>query len=323
MSNDRANMAYINEVPWHGLGASLPITADLDQWREAAGLKWALESSPVKYQVDGIVRQFEMEDRKVIYRNDTKAPLSVMSSGYQVVQPETIVEFFRDLIGDAGYQMETMGSLRGGRTIWALANTEKVATIMGQDRLKAYLMLATSCDGSMATVAQFTSVRVVCNNTLEFSLNGQAGGRLSVPHSTVFKPEAVRNQLLQGGKAFDNFIENADALAHRKVSKTEAVEFFINLLGIEEVENVNDLSEVSDAGKVKRVAELYSLFEKGVGQQTRSAEGTAWGLVNAATRFYDHEVRARSNDNRLNSAWFGNNRSLKNQAFSSALKLVA
>jgi hypothetical protein len=37
--------------------------------------------------------------------------------------------------------------------------------LKGGDRVKAYLLLATSCDGTLCTTAQFTSVRVVCNNT--------------------------------------------------------------------------------------------------------------------------------------------------------------
>ena len=32
--------------------------------------------------------------------------------------------------------------------------------------VKSHLLLATSCDGTLCTTAQFTSLRVVCNNTL-------------------------------------------------------------------------------------------------------------------------------------------------------------
>ena len=68
---------------------------------------------------------------------------------------------------------------------------------------------------------------------------------------------------------------------------------------------------------------LLSVYEGGVGQQTRSAAGTAWGLVNAVTRYTDHERNARSSDTRMNYAWFGKGARDKQDAVELALKLVA
>ncbi|NHZ66059.1 DUF932 domain-containing protein, partial [Massilia sp. CCM 8694] len=49
-----------------------------------------------------------------------------------------------------------------------------------------------------------------------------------------------------------------------------------------------------------------TLFDgHGRGAELASAKGTAFGLLNAVTEFVDHERRARSNDHRLESAWFG------------------
>jgi hypothetical protein len=38
--------------------------------------------------------------------------------------------------------------------------------LKGKDVSNGYILLATACDGTLATTAQFTSIRVVCNNTL-------------------------------------------------------------------------------------------------------------------------------------------------------------
>ena len=56
---------------------------------------------------------------------------------------------------------------------------------------------------------------------------------------------------------------------------------------------------------------------------TPAAKGTAWGLLNSVTELVDHERRARSVDNRLNSAWFGLGAAVKQRAFEEALKLAA
>ncbi|GEQ77475.1 hypothetical protein CTTA_4480 [Comamonas testosteroni] len=124
------------------------------------------------------------------YRRDTQAPLSVVSSRYQVVQPREVLEFYRDLTEVAGYELETAGVLKAGRKFWALARTGKSAVLKGKDVVNGYLLLATSCDGTLATVAMPTTVRVVCNNTLTIALRDGVGA-VKVPHSTAFDAQAV------------------------------------------------------------------------------------------------------------------------------------
>ena len=54
-----------------------------------------------------------------------------------------------------------------------------------------------------------------------------------------------------------------------------------------------------------------------------AAQGTAWGLLCSITEYVDHERRARSQDNRLDSAWFGQGAAIKQRALEYALQLVA
>ena len=58
-------------------------------------------------------------------------------------------------------------------------------------------------------------------------------------------------------------------------------------------------------------------------QELQAAKDTAWGLLSAVTEFVDHEKQARSQDNRLDSAWFGQGAALKQRALEHALQLVA
>ena len=123
--------------------------------------------------------------------------------------------------------MHTAGSMFNGRRMWALAEIGKSATIMGQDKINGYLLLATACDGTLANTGQFTSIRVVCNNTLEMSINGDR--YIKLPHSKKFDADEMLTELGLGEKAFNNFIDNAKILAERKISMDEAIEFFIEL----------------------------------------------------------------------------------------------
>jgi len=72
------------------------------------------------------------------------------------------------------------------------------------------------------------------------------------------------------------------------------------------------------------MAKATSLFNgQGKGADLASAKGTAFGLLNAVTAYVDHERRARSTDNRLDSAWFGQGATIKQRALEQALLMVA
>jgi len=199
-------MAYRNAEPWHGLGNRLSEGQPLEVWQREAGMEWRILEAPVQYQTGSELHDFS--DQKVLYRSDSQLPLSVVSKRYQVVQPREVLEFYRDLVEVGGFELETAGVLKGGRKLWALAKTGQEAVLRGGDRVKAYLLLATACDGSLATTAQFTSVRVVCNNTLAMAV-GDSAGAVKVRHSTQFDASDVKRQLGVGISTWDEFIFRA------------------------------------------------------------------------------------------------------------------
>lgn len=135
-------------------------------------MNWKIEESEVRFVAgtSGLGSIHAFPEQKVLYRSDTKAPLSVVSSRYQVVQPAEILEFYRDLTEVSGFELETARVLKDGKKLWALARTGQSATLKGKDQVNAYLLLATACDDTLATTAQHTSVRVVCNNPLSIAL---------------------------------------------------------------------------------------------------------------------------------------------------------
>lgn len=145
-------MAYVGATPWHGLGSRLSEKQPLEIWQREAGMDWKIQESPVHFKADstgplGTIHSFP--EQKVLYRSDTKAPLSVVSNRYQIVQPREVLEFYRDLTEASGYELETARVLKGGRKFWALARTGQTAELKGHDQVNGYLLLATSCDGTL------------------------------------------------------------------------------------------------------------------------------------------------------------------------------
>lgn len=298
MSNGRENMAYAGKLPWHGLGQQLSQDADLETWRREAGMDWAVRSNDVRFK-DEAGAEHTMEDRCVLYRSDTKTALSVVSDNYKVVQPGEVMEFFRDLINDNGFRMETAGCLFGGRKFWALARTGENTRIMGQDEIAPYLLIATSCDGSMATAAHLTSVRVVCNNTLRMSIGSHGKlAKIRVPHSAVFDASLVKSQLGIVPEAWEDFIGNVTKLANFKIDRNEAIQIVADELKRSWVTDAGEAmsaeEQLASSYTLRRIIQLYD--GAAMGAEFRSAEGTAWGLVNAVTQHFDHEAGATSGD---------------------------
>lgn len=313
----RPAIAYVGGVPWHGYGEQLDPDVDLDTWRVAAGLDWNVEEYPVFWknpETFPVARDMEIPNRKVLTRSDTRDTLSIVGDRYNVVQPEEVLEFFRDLIDREGFKMHTAGALKDGKRIWALADTGKDFSI-GGDAVEAYLLLATSYDGTFATTAQFTSIRVVCNNTLGFAMNGESSGVIKIPHNQDFNDVRVKAELGLN-ESWSNFYDNVLQLSEHKVTKKQALDYFLTLMGVTE-------EEAADGKQLSNVKKLITFYEEAPGSQLITAKNTAWGLVNAVTYFTDHGRRARNEGTRFDSASFGSGAKLKRDALQNALELAA
>lgn len=317
-------MAYVGEAPWHGLGNNLTPDLPLSIWAEQSGLSFQILETPVRYMAESIGQLgsiMSFPEQKVLYRSDTKAPLSVVSNRFQVVQPSEVLEFYRDLTEVSGFTLETAGVLKAGRKVWALARTGQTAALKDKDVLNGYLLLATACDGTMATTAQFTSIRVVCNNTLAIALSGVGSlgeaGTVKVPHRTVFDAQSVKRQLGVSVSSWDSFLYRMKTLSERKVKSHEAMSYFLRVFADPDTSPTALTNE-------RAIGCVQSLFDgQGRGAELSSSKGTSWGLLNAVTEFVDHHRRARTQDYRLDSAWFGQGAAIKRRALDEALKMVA
>jgi phage/plasmid-like protein (TIGR03299 family) len=307
-----ANMAYVGATPWHGLGKQLTENQPIEVWAQQAGMDYFIEEAPVEYTVNAQHNIYA--GKKVLFRNDNGKALSVVSDRYKVVQPLEVLEFFRNLTEQHGWQLETAGVLYDGQKYWALAKTGNEVRIMGQDLLKGYVLLATSCDGTLRTLAKRTSVRVVCNNTLSYAANnGEPEIRIS--HASNFNATAVQNEL-GIGDAWEDFAAHAAELAIRKVSNQEALNYVLKVFG-------DAAKPLEQQTAINTIAKVLQLFDgNGKGSDLQSARGTAWGLVNAATELVDHHI-GRNQSRRLDSAWFGKGDQLKLKAYDTALELIA
>lgn len=314
-STGKPAIAYVGEKPWHGLGEELARGQAIEAWLEAARLDWELKRLPVQYLVDGKLRT--MEERFVLARSDTHEALSIVSDDYQIVQPREVLEFYRDLMDNYGYTLETAGALDHGRKVWALARTgvTEAAGEHGEDAIAAYVLLATSCDKTLATTAAFTSIRVVCQNTLFFAteeVRKKGRPQVKVPHNFRFNGDQVKTQLGLMDPAWKAFMEKVRKMAAYRMEAEAASTFFKSLLAQKD----KPLTRTAE----REHQTISALFRSAPGQEFATAKDTLWGAVNAVSYFTDH-VRSGSEE-RLDGAWFGTGYALKEKAWTEASALV-
>jgi hypothetical protein len=67
-------VAFVGEVPWHGLGQQIAPHSPLETWAQQAGMDWEIKSGPALYMDDeGLLRGYPR--RQMLRRGDTQYPL--------------------------------------------------------------------------------------------------------------------------------------------------------------------------------------------------------------------------------------------------------
>jgi len=306
-----AEMAFVGETPWHELGQQLDQNADMETWRKAAGMDWTLESAPVHFETKDDNEHHNLETfsgQNVLYRSDTNAPMSIVSDRYKPVQPAEVLDFFKDLVEESGFKLHTAGTLFGGKRLWALAETGKFGEITKDDGIGGFLLLSTSCDRSLSTTARFTSVRVVCNNTLSMATK-DGSDCVSFTHSRQFDHALMKAKLGLAVESFSAFMEMGKYLQTQKMNVLQATSFVSNLM----TNPVQMQDAEFDVTNTKGYNKIMDLFE-GEAKGSELVGYTKWGMLNAVTEYIDHHNTNRNKDSRLDNAWFGNGERLKNKA---------
>jgi phage/plasmid-like protein (TIGR03299 family) len=259
-----------------------------------------------------------------LYRSDTGAPLGIASNEYKAVQPKEVMSFFDDVVKLGDFQLETAGALSGGKRIWALARIHDGAPIIGQDLVRPYLLLTTSFDGTTATTAKLTAIRVVCHNTLSVAVRDEydrpseaVSTMVKVNHAMRFNARDVRMQLGIFAGAFEKWMIQTRLLARQKIDRET-----VSRMALELTSEIPFRTRNPEPFVWPRESPAYhrimALFD---GQAIGSdlCEGpTKWQFINSVTQWIDHE-RGRDPGSRLNSAWFGPGEALKRKAYEIAL----
>lgn len=318
------NMMYVETEgkPWHGLGTPVPEAATSAEAFEAAQMDWKVDMVPVFTRTvspDHALAQWaEIKGKKAARRSDTEEVFGVMSDSYRPLQNIEAFEFMDKLAASGEMKYHTAGSLFNGRKIWLLAKLPGTIQVAG-DSIEKYILLANTHDGSGSLIVQFTAVRVVCNNTMQFALGG-GEQKFKTRHTTNIMSRVDKAVDLLGLSEvyFNDLGRQATTLVNKPMRDSEFVSMTRKLFDMEGVK-WDDLQRPQQ----EKVLTLQDLFHNGDGNEGLSA----YDALNAFTQYVDHESILGRNlstlnnhdvnvqEKRLDSAWFGGGAGLKQAAW--------
>lgn len=309
MSHEVETMAYAGQVPWHGLGVEVRNDLTPVQMMEKAGCDWTVEQQPL-VTATGL----EIEDKVALVRTSDNTVLDVTGKDWKPVQNEDAFNFFAEYVAAGDMEMHTAGSLKNGRNVWALAKVNESFSINGDDQVDSYLLFSNPHEYGKAIDIRFTPIRVVCHNTLTFSLQSASKNFVKLNHRSEFDADMVKQQMGLASEKFAQYKEMAEFLSSRRFTAESLIQYYNEVFPYthKAAEGVNSVDDLS-----KNARAAFEVLNTQPGAQY--AEGSWWQALNSVTYLTDHKM-GRSADTRMQSAWFGINQSRKVKAVNKAVE---
>lgn len=305
-----AQMAYRSSKgkPWHGLGT--PVGDDMTpvEMMKAAGLDWEVQKVDtfIRYKGDNV-----KTGQQALVRSSDGKILTQVGPGWNPVQNVEAFEFFTDFVSKGDMVMDTAGSLKDGRIVWALADVRDGFSLFGGDEVKGYLLFSNPHQYGKSIDVRFVLERVVCNNTLTIALAETGQPAVRVNHRSIFDADRVKELLGLSHRKVETFKEAAEFLGSKQYGQKDLEKYFGAIFG----ESTRDDKLLSPTAE-----RALEIVETQPGAEFQ--KGSFWQMFNAVTYMTDHEL-GRSNDTRLTSAWFGSNAKRKVDALNLAVEMAA
>lgn len=298
---------------------------DRRKWADEANLGWHIDSAAVLYR-DGVdektgkPRTYSVDDRRVLYRADTKQTIGIVSSRFKPVQPVDVLDLFAGICEQHGFVMELAGSCQNSTLIWVMARTPYELVLPGNDEVFNYLTLLTANNGTRSTMGFLSTLRLDCTNQLPMIVRkaklGTGPSIARLTHAQEFTTVRMEAKLSKLDREWASFSRDIRKLAAKKVTPAVANEFY-QLVCKPDLQHIVPAADLAGNSVPLRMMDTYM---KGDGQA--NIVGTAWGLVQGLTRFLDHERKNHSDDARIHAAWFGPGRKTKALAFEHAMAIA-
>ena len=282
-----------NLALYRGVGAALDPRLDIDEQLTAAGLNWQVAISELRY---GASFAHQSDYRKAIYRSDNGLLLDTAGGRWQPFQNHQILETFQQFCRDAGIELEHLGALRQGRTIFATAKLNEQFDLTREDVTDGRILLTNYHEfGAGLRVDLMTNARI-CTNGM--TLPVRVGSR-TINHVGAYNRDRLLEVLEAAKTNFREFKQQTEQLANTVMTPEELTLLLMQEFG-------DPTKPMADQPRL--IHFCLRLFNgQGRGANELSRYQTAYGALSAVTEYYNHHSPQRGGiSGHLNSLWLGN-----------------
>jgi len=190
--------------------------------------------------------------------------------------------------------------------------------IVSGDECFKYLLLSNTHSGEGSVIVKFTTVRVVCQNTLMLAMeDGQKAYRVRHSKQMQFRLEELADFLSTIQKIYLKAEEEFKRMARIQMTGNR----FHDYLDLVYPRTENQKKK---GKKPERWDYVREVFETQKDIQLPGVRGTLWGAYNAITSFEDYKQtqQEEQSDQRLERIWFGSGADTKLKALIKASELA-
>ena len=320
------------------VGTFVPERASASEAFAIAGLDWTAERRPVTFMgADGPITSPE---HVAIVRSDTDGLLGIHGAGYTPVQNSALINLLDYLREDL--HIENVLSIRGGRKVFATAAIDTEDEVVPGDRVRRYLHLFNSHDGSSGFGVFFSDVRLRCANQLAY-LTGKAVGNAihegaglrrkhtsSVTQFAEQLPHLIDLERRSFSRSIDQLRDLSNVQLTTELARRVLEATYADKLATPIRDKTTGDKRPRTIADLKEVATIRSHYAGDTGLGIRDipgVAGTLYGLFNAITQHATHDT-GRSTDSteraraRLESLWGGTSAKRIERAREACLALV-
>lgn len=289
------------EVPWMKLGKLVeqPLTAA--EAARAGGLDFTVVKRPLWYgDSDDPLTSLptnRVEKRVATVRSDTNEWLGIMGADYPILQYREAFDFM-DTINP---EYVACGALKGGRQGFMVVRAPETATLdIPWDPHDLFAVLRTSHDGSRAVEVSVMPLRAKCMNQLTLrSFSAGVDYRWAIPHTTTMQAKLAEAQksLVKLGVYAQRYAHNAERMRAIKLDNDSA----------------RSTLEAVLPNRPRREQQVEEIISRWHTAETVGFDWTGWGLLNAASDYFEWGRAGGSAESRFVGALQGSTHQVINK----------
>jgi len=200
--------------------------------------------------------------------------------------------------------------------VLAQLNRDNSEIVSGDDVCK-FILLSNSHNGTTAIRVGYTPIRVVCANTMAMAHNNSASKLIRIRHTRSSQKhlEQVRDIMDNINAEFEATADQFRFLASKSFNQADITRYVKTLVGVEKTPDEDIKTRTRNI-----LDDILSRIE-GPKQSAANVRGTWWAAYNGYNEYLNY-AKGRTNDNRIDSLWFGQGANDNSKSLNLALEFA-